>query len=558
MRSRVRSPALPRGASPMVTKQLDSPERLSTAPEELSDRTRPGGRRPLAAIVHAWRQLTSMRTALLLLFLLALAAVPGSLLPQRGVDPTAVQLYIAAHPKLGPFLDRLYGFDVFSAPWFAAIYALLMVSLIGCLFPRLRLHTRALLRRPPRAPAHPARLAYGTAFATSATPAEVLAASRSILRRRRFRTAVDDTSVAAEKGYLRETGNLVFHVALLALLIGIAVGALTGYKGNVIVPEGRSFTNTQAEYDSFSPGALVDPARLAPFTLGVRSFVTTYRADGVPADYRAAVNFQPTLTAHVQRRLIRVNDPLKIGEAKVYLINNGYAPHVVLRDRSGRILFDDLVVCVAVDRRNLTSNCVLKIPDTGLPPVGTLRTPQQLAFRASLVPTFDPRVFSGSVFPALLNPRLVGVQVYLGDLGLNAGTPQNVYALDTSRMRQLTVRGPSGLNTVQSLNPRNSKQDTVSGLPAGLTLTVDGIRTYAVFAVKYDPGKGLVLWASMLMVAGLIGSLLIRRRRLWVRVEPQSAGGSRVEIGGLTRTGDFTHEFEALVRRVRDRLPEEN
>ena len=38
----------------------------------------------------SWRQLTSMRTALILLFLLALASVPGSVLPQEGIDPAAV------------------------------------------------------------------------------------------------------------------------------------------------------------------------------------------------------------------------------------------------------------------------------------------------------------------------------------------------------------------------------------------------------------------------------------------------------------------------------------
>jgi cytochrome c biogenesis protein len=537
--------------------QLDQLERLSTAPLEVGGRPPTSRRRRLAGPIRAWRQLTSMRTALLLLFLLALAAVPGSVIPQRGVDPTLVQHYIAVHPKLGPFIDRLYGFDVFSAPWFAAIYALLMVSLLGCLFPRLRLHARALLRRPPRAPAHPERLAYGTTFISAATPAEVLATSRAVLRRRRFRTAVEHNSLAAEKGYLRESGNLLFHISLLVLLLGIAMGALTGYKGNVIVPEGRSFTNTQAEYDTFSPGALVDTSKLTPFTLGVRSFVTTYRPNGVAADYRATVDFQPTLTSRVQRRLIRVNEPLKVGEAKVYLINNGYAPHVLLRDRSGRVLFDDLVVCVAVDRRNLTSNCILKIPDTGLPTVGALRKPEQLALRASLVPTFAANVFSGSVFPGLLNPRLVGIQVYVGDLGLDAGTPQNVYVLNTSKMRLLRVRGPSGLTSVQSLNPRNRRQDTLTGLPGGLSLTVDDIRTYAVFAVKYDPGKGLVLWASMLMVAGLIGSLMIRRRRLWIRAEPLVDGGSLIEIGGLTRTGDFTNEFEQLVRRVKTRLLEE-
>ena len=58
--------------------------------------------RPLEFGRWAWRQLTSMRTALLLLLLLAIAAVPGSFIPQRGVDARAVQAYYLDHPKLAP------------------------------------------------------------------------------------------------------------------------------------------------------------------------------------------------------------------------------------------------------------------------------------------------------------------------------------------------------------------------------------------------------------------------------------------------------------------------
>ena len=82
-----------------------------------------------------WRQLTSMRTALILLFLLALGSVPGSILPQEGTDPAQVQQYYTAHPELAPWLNRLDLFNVFAAPWFAAIYLLLFASLVGCVVP---------------------------------------------------------------------------------------------------------------------------------------------------------------------------------------------------------------------------------------------------------------------------------------------------------------------------------------------------------------------------------------------------------------------------------------
>ncbi len=92
-----------------------------------------------------------------------------------------------------------------------------------------------------------------------------------------------------------------------------------------------------------------------------------------------------------------------------------------------------------------------------------------------------------------------------------------MYVLDTSKMKLLTnVKGPGGSNP-PLLNPFSKTADSVTGLPGGLTLTVDGIRNYAVFSVKYDPGKGLVLWAAIAMLTGLIGSLLVRRRRMWIR-----------------------------------------
>ena len=70
---------------------------------------------------RGWRRLISMRTALVLLFLLALAAVPGSLLPQRPLNPAKVDDYLRTHGAWGRFLDRIGMYDVFGSAWFAAI-----------------------------------------------------------------------------------------------------------------------------------------------------------------------------------------------------------------------------------------------------------------------------------------------------------------------------------------------------------------------------------------------------------------------------------------------------
>src|SRR6187397_1788363 len=105
-----------------------------------------------------WRQLTSMRTALFLLLLLAIAAVPGSLVSQRNSDPNGVTQYFSDNPDLAPVLDKIQAFDVYSSAWFSSIYLLLFVSLIGCVIPRTKHHLLALRARPPKTPAKLERL----------------------------------------------------------------------------------------------------------------------------------------------------------------------------------------------------------------------------------------------------------------------------------------------------------------------------------------------------------------------------------------------------------------
>ncbi len=139
-----------------------------------------------------WTQLSSMRTALVLLFALALAAIPGSLVPQRKVSPVRVSEFISAHPTLGPIYDKVGMFGVYTSPWFSAIYLLLFVSLVGCIIPRVGVYGRAVRARPPKTPRNLARLpAYATAELPdgdgSSDEADVLDRAAEILRAQRYR-----------------------------------------------------------------------------------------------------------------------------------------------------------------------------------------------------------------------------------------------------------------------------------------------------------------------------------------------------------------------------------
>ena len=231
-------------------------------PDELGTRQR-APRGTGDSIVHwlrwAWYTLTSMRTALILLFLLALASVPGSILPQRGgTDSFKVPEFYNAHPTIAPWLGHLGLFNVFGSPWFAAIYLLLFISLAGCVLPRSKRHLTAMRARPPAAPRNVSRLPLSASWVTSDDRDLTLERASEFLKAKHFRTDRTTSTVNAEKGYLRETGNLVFHLSLLVVLLGIAITSFFSYSGTALVKESQAFTDTARDYEELSHGPLVD------------------------------------------------------------------------------------------------------------------------------------------------------------------------------------------------------------------------------------------------------------------------------------------------------------
>jgi cytochrome c biogenesis protein len=519
-----------------TTPQLESDAvRLSTQPEPVGPRT---SRQLLAPLRRTWRQLTSMRTALLLLFLLALGAVPGGFLPQRSLNPVQVDAYMREHPTLAPILDRLSLFDVFAAPWFAAVYLLLFISLVGCLVPRIRLHARAMRKPPPQAPGNLSRLPVSDRWETSLAVDDALDAATRLLRG--WRTVRRADAVGAERGYLRETGNLLFHLSLVALLVGIAVGQFYGFKGTVLVKEGDGFANAIANYDDIHPGRRFRQDSLVPLHFTLDDFRATYGADGKARTFDAKVRYAGTPDGAEQPYDIRVNHPLHIGAAKVYLIGHGYNVHVVVREPDGQVALDDSVgiPCLPQDARFL-STCTITVPDTH---------GAQLGFEGAFTPTTfqNPQTRRvASAHPAVQNPGLTIVG-YAGDLGLNSGVPRSVYSLDKTHLSPLDGGRPHLLGAGETWQ-----------LPGGGSITFANVTEWSTFQVTQDPGKGIALGAAVGIVAGLCLSLFVRRRRLWVRARPGDGPHTVVEVGGLARTDAdaFATEFAELVGRLRADIP---
>jgi cytochrome c biogenesis protein len=492
----------------------------------------------------AWRQLTAMRTALVLLFLLALAAVPGSVLPQRPLNPDKTDAYIRSHGAWGRFLDRIGAFDVFGSVWFTAVYLLLFVSLVGCLVPRIRVHARALRRAPLPAPRNLARLPESGSFTTSDAPDAYAAAARATLGRRwrvvRRDEAGGAVTLSAEKGYSRETGNLLFHVALLCALVLIAIGRLYTYQGTRVVLTGadNGFCNTILQYDSWKPGRFAAEGKVspAPFCIDeVSSFQAKYSSAGEPEQFVAHVVYRPNVDAAPRKTTITVNHPLRLEGDRVYLIGHGYAPKLTIRMPDGTVRHDTAVFA-PTDPSTYYSEGVFKEP-------GKEGAKQDVGIQGFFAPT--PALTATGVYtsvaPQVHNPVL-GLFVYVGDLNIN-GLPQSVYSLDTSKMKKI---GAVNLHVGQTQR-----------LPNGVTVTFDGWQPWVTLQVSHDPVQGYLLIAAVAMVVGLVGSLGVRRRRVWLRLAPARAGDAAsptvVQVGGFARSdsGNFTAEFEALLSRLR-------
>ncbi len=451
---------------------------------------------------YGWRQLTSMRTALILLMLLGIASVPGSLIPQRTQNPIAVGAYFKDSPDLSKWMDRFFLFDVYGSPWFSAIYILLFISLIGCVLPRTIEHFHAMRALPPPTPKNLNRMEF---FSTWAANGGELELARSWFKANRFRILEQEGTISAEKGFMRETGNLFFHLALILILLGISFSSLFGMRGEAILNVGERFVNTPTSYDSLTYGKLFKDGKLANFIVTVDKFDAKYNVvTNAPEDYTLNITLRQGDLSTPEKRVIKVNSPLTIGSTRIYLQANGYSPVVTVRDSEGSIALQGPIPFLPQDG-NLRSIGAIKAPDAN----------PQVGFLGSFVPTYARSNGNGamSVFPEALDPRLL-LSVWSGDLGLDSGIPQSFYRIDTSSMQQIGLK---------SLKPGEVFEYS------GGSITFEGYMKWVNLSFVDDPGKNYALLGAIVAILGLLASLFTRRRRIWIRF------GSEIEVAGLAK-----------------------
>lgn len=515
-----------------------------------------GKRRPnrvLALLRNTWRGLTSMRTALILLFLLALATMPGALLPQHSLNEGKTQNYITEHGWWGRLLDATGFLNVYSSVWFAAIYLLLMVSLVGCLVPRSFEHVRQLRGKPVLVPRNFNRLPHNASVTLQDSPEEVVRSARARLRGWRVIERTEDDgsrTLSAEKGYLREVGNLVFHFALLGLIVSVAVGNLFSYSGQIaVLADGSQFCNSgPLAYDSFTPGPRVDGTNLEPYCVQVNDFTARYTPNGQPKDYESNVRYQSGKdldTGQWRNYHLEVNAPLRIAGDRVYLFGHAYAPTITVTYPNGEKRTQS-TVWRPTDQQSYLSEGATKFSETPGVTDPNKQREKQLAVTGLFAPTpvMHGKILAGSSNPELNGPMLAA-DIYQGDLGVDSGKGQSIYEIDKQMVAQ------DRLHRMKRINMREGQSVT---LQDGTKVRFDGVKRAASLQVAHNPTQTWVLVFAIALLLGLFGSLIIKRRRLWLRARPGPDGDTLVTLGALARTDqagygeEFTRLSKALLR----------
>ena len=523
-----------------------------------------------------WHWLTSMRTALVLLFLLSLASIPGALLPQRNVSESLVQDYLDANPTMGPIYDRLQLFDVFSSSWFVAIVTLLMISLVGCIIPRSMDHWRAYRATPTRAPRYLSRMPMHAQATVDAGQDEVEAKVRRLLKRWHVAAYSPEEdragtfSLAAERGYTRELMNLLFHVGIVGMIVAFAAGRMVFYEGQVIVvtnsesqyavpvEQSTEFCNTSpANFDVFRAGPLFDGTGLTPFCIDAHNFRAEYLNSGQANGFWSDVSYTDDLTAPKdswQETTLAVNHPLRIHGDRVYLQGHGFAPQVTVTWPNGETR-TQMMQFRPTDTQTFLSSGVMRFdPPAGMFPDLADRRQNQIALEGNFAPTAQWGGQDGetlqSSFPSMDDPAL-SMDIYRGDAGLDSGRPQNIFVLD----QMLIAEGQ--LQKLERVNLTPGEEITVDG---GIKVRFDGAAEYANYQISRDPTQVWALVTTVIMLAALAGSLTIKRRRVWVRLAPVVGGGTAVEIAGLARTdrAGWGPEFSELVEEILGEHPDDD
>ncbi len=266
------------------------------------DKVEAGGE--LTIFASLWKLFSSMKTAIILLLLLALASV------------------------FGTFRETP---EVYHSWWYTTILVLMLVNLIVCSINRFGIAWRRTFAPTiSTTPKQAGVMKKSEQFNVLITPQEAASRIVTTLRSRAYKVLQKEESgsisIYATKGRLAIWGPYLTHLSILVIFLGAVIGAKFGFEGAIVIPEGEM---TSYYYTKDSDGE-----KPLGFQLKLHDFHVDYDKQGRPSAYNSDLEvFEGGRS--IVRKVIDVNRPLTYKGISFFQASYGPILKVVVTSSNG-------------------------------------------------------------------------------------------------------------------------------------------------------------------------------------------------------------------------------
>ena len=324
------------------------------------------------------------------------------------------------------------------------------------------------------------------------------------LAAKRLAYSYQDNAYVIEKNKLGKYGSVVFHISLLLMLLGFTLSSLMSMEGTMVITEGQTRPDEPSSYVFLRLAPFFPPANEDKFAVTLQQLKINYPGQGVPDDYSSAITLT-TNSGTTKEALVTKSAPAYLDGISFHQDLYGYAPAVVIKDKTGRLILETYVNLATRSQPSAqTYEDSFTVPGTELK-VG-------LTFFPDL--SKKENYITGSYQP--VNP---GLQVLV------------------SQGEQVLFSGSAAIGeTIEFGNYQVGFPD---------------FRRWSAIMISKDPGLPLVYSGFLLAVAGLIMIYLLSPQKIYIYLQ-QEGSYSRVIIGGTSRR--YPQRFQELIEELKGEL----
>ena len=446
-----------------------------------------------------WSFFASVKLAIALLIIIAIASILGTIIPQQDA---ASEFVNRLSPGMASVLDKLQVFDIFHSIWFLGLLLLLSVNLIVCSlnrFPSSWKRFRAI--SPPDESALFKDLEADRVILTEGKLEGEAEKIEGLLKKRFKRVERKDEGDAsfltAEKGRFSYFGVYLIHVSILIIITGMIIGFLFGFEAYVELAEGESVDTVQLKGGK--------GMKKLDFAVRCDRFTIDYYKDGTPKLYQSDLAFLKNDSTMHQSHVL-VNHPATFDGIWFYQANYGKVP-------SG-----EAVIMLHKGREKAQ------------------------AIKVSVGKMFDLPGEEGKATVIRMETNLMQMGPAV-KINIAADTG-NVQFWVFQNIEQIEEENPGLTDHVPLFNP---------GVFAPYVFSLAMIQTkyFTGLQVARDPGVPVVVAGSLLLVFGFMTVFFYAHRRIWIRIAIQGTH-TRISITGKTNKDPvgLSREIQRLIGEI--------